>query len=221
MSINSNKSSGQTQQMMMMGLSSVACFCLLCVMAGAAWWLLQSGTLNPQTTEAPEYNVDSSKEDDDDSSSTDFSSGLKKIKYGSASLVVDPKNTKNKNVWFEDSQENDQHLWSFVPVSNKPDTYYIQSEQRLFKKGSGNMWLTGPADRACTGSPTVDKPVYADRQYWKVVPSGDRYQLVNVACENRRSPAIMMSSGARTGNGDAKNRRPRFTGRGGTPYTIE
>ena len=217
MSINSNKGGGQSQ-MMMMGVSSVACMCLMCVICGAAWYLYSTGAM----TSTPKPPADTGGGDDTtDAPSTSFTDGTKMIKSGSASLVVDSKNTKNKNVWFEDSQTNDQHLWSLIPVSNKTDTYYIQSEQRLFKKGSGNMWLTGPADRACTGSPTVDKPVYADRQYWKVVPSGDKYQLVNVACENRRSPSIMISSGARTGNGDAQNRRPRFTGRGGTPYTIE
>lgn len=215
-----NRNNGSQSQMMMVGVSLVASCCLMSVCAGAYYMYADAAQKAEDARLAAELAAAEVPEETT-APGGDLTGGLRKIKYGSASLVVDPKKCSNKSVWFEDSQENDQHLWSFLPVPNKPDTYYIQSEQKLFKKGCPTQYLTGPSDTACKGSATIDKPVYADRQYWKVVQSGDKYQLVNVACQNRRAGSYMISSGARTGNKDAKNRKANFTARAGTPYLIE
>ena len=217
--MSANKANGQGQ-MMMVGVSSLACCCLLAV-AGGALFMFKGGASSPPMMPPPP--VDSPASDtggEDTSGSTDLS-GLRRIKYGSSSLVAANKKCTDKRVWFADTADSDSHLWSFIPVPNKPDTYYIQSEMRLFRKGCPVQYLTGPADRFCKQTATLDKPVYLDRQQWKVVPNGDTYQIVNVGCENRRAGAFMISSGNRTGNDFAKNRTPNFMPRAGSPYTIE
>lgn len=223
--MSSNKANGnQTQMMMMMALSCAACMCLVSVAGGALYFFRNppkdSGgdlggdiDLSGNQTTAPTSSSSSS------SGGGSSLTGTYMIKNGGLSLVVDPKNAKNKTVWFEDSQESNQHEWNITPVRNKPDYVYIQSDHRLFKKGSNNSYLTGPQN-CSTGGPTVERPIYADRQYWKLVQTGDKYQLVNAACENRRSPSYMISSGARSGNGRGKGRSARFSARSGSPYSI-
>jgi len=202
------------QMMMVVGLSCAACLCLASV-AGGAWFMYKS----PATTTAPTTTTTTTT--DTDTASGDVA-GMKQIKNGGLSLVVDPKSQNSKSTWFEDTQENLQHVWEFVPVPNKDETYYISSQQRQFKKGNNTMYLTAPATSNCSGSPTVDKPVYADRQYWKVIPSGDGYQLASVACLNRRAPPYLMSSGARAGNkkGASKGRTATFSARSGSVYSL-
>jgi hypothetical protein len=144
--------------------------------------------------------------------------GVREIKYGGVNLVVPPSSSckGNQKPYFKTPTNTDQPLWNFDPVPNRDDTYYIRSEHKQFKKGC-NMYLTAPSGCKNNAEATLEKPVYADRQYWKAIPSGDGYQLMSVACQNSRGFPYLSSKGA----SGSRSNTLRMANRIGTTYTIE
>lgn len=215
----SNRNAGGNQKMMMMvGLACVCCVCVL-ALGGGAYFLMKDDEKKPDPGPSP---LLSGPTDDEPSGPTTGGGesgleGLRRIKYGSVSMVAPSNSSCNQTpkVYFKNSQENDQHLWNFDPT-NKDGVYRIRSEQKSFKKGC-NMYLTAPNGCKSNSEVTLDRPIWADRQYWKVVPSGDGYQLMNVACENARAFPYMISKGASSG----KSNTARMGNRIGTTYSLE
>jgi hypothetical protein len=139
--------------------------------------------------------------------------GLYNVKYGNTQMIVNPDTCKSTLVGFGEPSETDKGAWSFRAVPNRPGYYYVSSEHRTFKKGCELKYLTAPSD--CKGSPVLDKPVYADRQYWQLIPQGDKYMLKNSACTDKRDNSYVMSSGARGGWNNAG-----MSSRDGSPYSL-
>jgi hypothetical protein len=143
--------------------------------------------------------------------------GRRTIKYGNVGLVV-PANSKCNSkapVYFESTQENDQHIWNLDPVPNQDGLFYIRSEQRSFKSACPS-YLTSPKGCKINADVTLEKGNYADRQYWKVIPSGEGYMLQSQACLNGRGPSYMVSKGATSG----KKNTARLTSRAGSVYSM-
>jgi hypothetical protein len=217
----SNKEAS-SKTMMMVGLALVCCVSLMSVAGGAMWYL--NDDTKKKEEEEKEKAAAAEREraallDGTPSTSTGGDlDGLRRIKYGSVSMVApsDGKCSGKKKPYFQNTKTNDQHLWNFDPVAGKDDTYYIRSEQRMFKKGCP-MYLTAPSSCASNSQATLEKPTYADRQYWKAVPSGDGYQLMSVSCQNARGFPYLVSRGATSG----KSNTARMANRTGTTYTIE
>ena len=216
---------GGQQQQMMMGVS-VSSVCMVCLMMLVFGFMYMQGTgangpascPTGQTRNALTGYCETPAGDGDTSTSTStsgsVSSGRYKIKYGGVSMVGDSKSCASKKVWFEDTQDNDQHLWNLEPVAGK-DYYYIANENKLFKKGCSSRYLTVPKD--CQGAVSLDRPQYADRQYWRVVGGTEGAQLQSVSCANKRWASYLTSNGVKSGPAN----RARMTNRGGSPYVLE
>ena len=203
---------GGNNTMMMVGLALVCCVSVLSVAGGAMYYLNTD-----KTTPAPPV-VPTTPDDPSPTTGGGDLTGLRRIKYGKVSMVV-PSNSKcggKQKPYFENTEENDQHLWNFDPVSGQDDTYYIRSEQKMFKKGCP-MYLTAPSTCASNAEATLEKPGYAGRQYWKAVSTGTGYQLMSVACQDARGFPYLVSKGASSG----KKNTARMANRAGTTYTIE
>lgn len=204
--------------MMMLGIGCVSCVFLMSVVGGAMYYLNTPKKDDDGTgagtggTPSP-----SSSSDEPDVSAGDLA-GVRQIKYGGVNLVVPGSSNcgGNQKPYFKTPTGTDQALWNFDPVANQEDVYYIRSENKQFKKGC-NLYLTSPSGCKSNAQATLEKPVYADRQYWKAVPSGDGYQLMSIACQNSRGFPYLSSKG--TGGG--KSNTPRMANRIGTTYMIE
>lgn len=207
----SNKQGNKT--MMMVGLAAVCCLSVMSVAGGAMVYLNDE-----KSTTAPPTVPVVTPDDDDTSAASGDLGGLRKIKYGKVSMVVPSSGGcgNKQKPYFENTQENDQHLWNFDPVAGKDGVYYIRSEQKMFKKACP-MYLTAPSSCASNSEATLEKTQYADRQYWKAVPSGNGYQLVSVHCQNARGHPFLISKGSTSG----KSNTARMANRTGSTYTIE
>ena len=217
---------GQNDSSMMMSMG-MSCVCAVSVLAlsGAAFYMMNDGEkkeaalLEQQQLAAAA--AAATEEDVAPTSSMGFSSsgatdigGRRVIKTGGNSLVVDPKKCSNKQVYFANTKENDSHRWNFIPVPNKEGYYYVQSESRLFKRACPG-YLT--ATSSCDGGVQIDRPVFADRQYWQAVQTGSGHQLQNVACLNKRKASYLTASGGKSG----KTNQGRLYNRAGTIFTLE
>ena len=138
------------------------------------------------------------------------------ITYGGLTLGVDTKDCTTSNVWFDDTTGENKQQWNLRAVPGREDVYQIHSEERLFDKGCEHAYLTAPA--SCTGPATLDKPQFADRQWWQLVPNTvtGGYEVRNVSCANKRWPSYMISSGAQGGVGNTA----RLASRAGAPYVL-
>ena len=200
---------GGQQQMMSMSMSSVCA----CVVLGAGAFFLMSQS-KPAPTPAPTL-APPPKDDTTDKPSTSgvITDGLYNVKYGDVEMIVNPDTCKSTLVGFGDPMESDKGAWFFKAVPNRPGYYYVSSEHRTFKKGCDLKYLTAPSD--CKGSPVLDNPGYADRQYWQLVPQGDKYMLKNASCTNKRGSEYVLSSGKKSGWNDAQ-----MASRFGSPYSL-
>ena len=218
--------SNDSSMMMSMGMS---CVCAVSVLAlgGAAFYAMNNSEKDKEAELLAEQQrlaaaaAAADEEDDAPASSMGFSSmgatdigGRRVIKTGGNSLVVDPKKCSNKQVYFANTKENDSHRWNFIPVPNKEGYFYVQSESRLFKRACPG-YLT--ATSSCDGGVQIDKPIYADRQYWQAVQTGSGHQLQNVACLNKRKASYLTASGSKSG----KTNHGRLYNRAGTIFTLE
>ena len=209
---------GGQQQMMSMSMSSVSL--VACVALGAGAWFMWSGNKSPPPTSAPSFAevVSTPTPGSGTGGSGTYGTvadGQYNVKYGGLQMYVDADNCTNNGVGFTDTTENDGQVWNFRAVPNRPGYYYVSSEHRLFKKGCDLKYLTAPA--TCGGTPVLDKPVWADRQYWKLEPSGTdgQYQLKNASCYDKRAESFLTSSGVKAGFNQSI-----MTSRGGSPYSL-
>lgn len=217
---NSN-GAGNQQMMMMMAVMCVCCVSVIAI-AGGAWYL--QGKKTPQPSPAVVYPTAAGDDDDDEPTGGDMA-GVKTIKYGGTALVVPPKSKCNPSsaqahkVYLNNASESDQHQWKFIDVPGRPGTYYIRSEQRNFRNGC-NLYLTSPQSCNSGNDVGIDKSGYAERQYWKLKPTGDGYQLVSVHCENSRGNKYLISKGV-LGGKKATDNTMRMSDREGAIYKIE
>ena len=212
--MSSSNAQGSQRMMMLLGLGCACCVCVAVMGIGAYFMLNNGGTKKPD----PQPTGGSQDDVPEPAPTAGDLAGRRRVKYGAVSMVADSslRCGSNQKVFFENSEQNDQHIWQFDPVPGKDDTYFIRNEHRSFRKGCP-MYLTSPNN--CTGGTvTLDKAKWADRQYWRAVPSGDGYQLQSVACANKRTHSYLTSSGDRSGK---SNNPARLTNRIGTNYTIE
>lgn len=216
-----NSNAGGNQQMMMM--VGVMCVCCVCVAAIAGGFFMMQK--KPEGTSSP-YNPPASSSEEDDKTTGGDMAGVKTIKFGGTTLVVpakakcNPANAQKYKVYLNDGTESMQHQWKFIDVPNRPDTYYIRSEHKAFSGGCP-LYLTSP--QSCTSGNDVglDKSGYAERQYWKLKPTGDGYQLVSVHCENSRGNKYLISKGVIGAGKKASENTMRMSDREGAIYKIE
>lgn len=213
---------GQQQQMMSMSISSVCLVACVAIAAGGFYFMNSSSSKANDEKKARDAqlaaqlaaNSTAAPNSGGGTSGGSIQAGMYNVGSGGVSLIVNPDNCTDKQVGFDDPQENDKHAWNFKPVPGRPGYYYVQSEHRLFKKGCDLAYLT--ADSDCASTPSLDKPVWADRQYWQLLPSGNgQYQLRNAACAAKRAPSYLTSSGVNKGWGAFQ-----MTDRGGTSYNL-
>ena len=141
--------------------------------------------------------------------------GKMRIKNGGVTMVTDKGTCKNTGIYFQNAKENDRDVWNLIPVPGKENVYYIQSENRLFRKGSCPGYVT--ANSLCN-KVSMGKAGWADRQYWEPVQTGDGYMLRNVACKNKRKADYLTSSGTTS----SKKKNPaKLNARAGSMYTLE
>ena len=216
---NSN-GAGNQQMMMMVGVLSVCCVCVVAI--GAGVWFMQG---KPASTPAPVINPSNVNDGTPAPTGGDMA-GVKTIKYGGTALVVPPKakcnpaNAQKYKVYLNDASESDQHQWKFIDVPGREDTYYIRSEQKNFRNGC-NLYLTSPQSCSDGNDVGLDKAGYAERQYWKLKPTGDGYQLVSVHCENSRGNKYLISKGVIGSGKKATDNTMRMSSREGAIYKIE
>lgn len=204
---------GGSQQMMSMSMSS-ACACVVLAAGGLLLW--NQSNKKTDTTSAPIYKPSKKEDDETTAPSTGgaVADGLYNVKYGGVEMIVNPDTCESTLVGFGEPNESDKGAWSFRAVPNRPGYYYVSSEHRTFKKGCDLKYLTAPSD--CKGSPLLDRPVYADRQYWQLAPNGQgKYMLKNASCTDKRDSSYVMSSGVKTGWNDAS-----MASREGSPYSL-
>ncbi len=143
-----------------------------------------------------------------------LAAGMYNIKYGSVGMAVDPTGCSSTQVGFNSTVENDKQVWNLRPVPGRAGVYYVASEHKQFENGCPTKYLTAP--ESCDGTPNLDNPQYADRQYWSLVPSGDgKYMLRNMACADKRAASYLSSSGTTGGFAKAS-----MTSREGSAYSI-
>lgn len=220
-----NYGGGGQSQMMSMSMSSVSLVACLAI-AGGAWYVMSNSNKNKNDGERPSAYYSGG----DMGSSAPMNSqipitnapgtggtvtdGNYNIKYGGINMMTEYKNCNSSRVGFGDSVENDQQVWNFKAVSNRPGYYRISSEHNAFDGGCDLKYLTAPVN--CEGSPLLDKPNWADRQYWKLEASGDgKFMLRNAACADKRQKSYLTSSGVRTGWNTSN-----MTSTGGSPYSL-
>lgn len=198
---------GNQQQMMSMSISS-ACLVACVAIAGGVFFMSRGNNNNNSGKSGSvssgaaggEIALSSTMTGTSAPVSGPLKEGLYNVVSGGVSMIVNPDNCTDTQVGFDDPQENDKHAWNLRPVNGRPGFYYIQSEHRLFKKGCDLSYLTAPSD--CSGTAVLDRPVWADRQYWQLVPSGNGgYQLRNASCAAKRAPSYLTSSGVNKGFG--------------------
>lgn len=202
---------GGQQQMMSMSMSS-AC---ACVALGGVAFFMYSQSQKPKPTTAPPTAAPEPIEKTTAPSGGvgSVTEGLYNVRFGDVEMIVNPGTCKSTAVGFGDPTESDKGAWFFKAVPNRPGFYYVSSEHRTFKKGCDLKYLTAPAD--CKGSPVLDNSGYADRQYWQVVPQGDKFMLKNASCTNKRGNEYLLSSGVKSGWNDAQ-----MAARFGSPYSL-
>ena len=204
---------GGSQQMMSMSMSS-ACACV--VMAAGGFLLWNQSQPKPTQAPTPVY-VPPKKEDDEETSRPStgaVAEGLYNVKFGGVEMIVNPDTCESNLVGFGMPTESDKGAWQFKAVPNRPGYYYVSSEHRTFKKGCDLKYLTAPSD--CKGSPILDKDVWADRQYWQLVPGvNGKYMLKNASCADRRASSYVTSDGVNTGWNNAQ-----MSSREGSPYNL-
>ena len=216
---------GGQQQMMSMSISSVCLVACVALAAGGLFFMNSSSKADEEkkreaaareaaAREAAANSTGAPNSGGGGSGGGSIQAGMYNVGSGGVSMIVNPDNCTDTKVGFSDPQENDKHAWNFKPVPGRPGYYYVQSEHRLFKKGCDVAYLT--ADSDCASSPSLDKPVWADRQYWQLLPTGNgQYQLRNAACASKRAASYLTSSGVNKGWGVFQ-----MTDRGGTSYTL-
>ena len=219
--------SGGNSQMMMMMVAVLASVCCLSSVGGGYYMYSRpttapttAPTTPPTAAELAAADAEAKKADAllNGGGTTDVT-GRRTIKYGNVGLVV-PANSKCNSkapVYFESTQENDQHIWNLDPVPNQDGLFYIRSEQRSFKSACPS-YLTSPKGCKINADVTLEKGNYADRQYWKVIPTSTEggYMLQSQACLNGRGPSYMVSKGATSG----KKNTARLTSRAGSVYSM-
>jgi hypothetical protein len=216
---NSN-GAGNQQMMMMVGVMCVCCICMVAIAGG--FYMMQN---KPASTPAPTPGPQPSTPDEDTPTGGDMA-GVKTIKYGGTRLVVpskakcNPSGAQAYKVYLNNGSENMQHQWKFIDVPNRPGTYYVRSEQKNFNNGC-NLYLTAPQSCNAGNDVGIDKSGYAERQYWKLKPTGDGYQMVSVHCEDSRSNKYLISKGVIGPGKKATDNTMRMSDREGTIYTIE
>lgn len=214
---NSN-GAGNQQMMMMVGVMCVCCVCMIAIAAGV-WMMQKKPAPTPAPTDPPAPPSSTAEDTGGDMA------GVKTIKYGGTTLVVPPKAKCNPSgaqahkVYLNDGSEGDQHQWKFIDVPGRSGTYYIRSEQKNFRNGC-NLYLTSPQSCNSGNDVGIDKSGYAERQYWKLKPTGDGYQLVSVHCENSRGNKYLISKGV-LGGKKATDNTMRMSDREGAIYKIE
>lgn len=214
---NGNAGAAGNQQMMMMMIVCVCCVCALAIGVGV-YFMMNKPPIPPTTLAPPPANTGS----EEDTSTGGDMAGVRTIKYGGTTLVVPSKakcNGKFQKVYLNSGSENMQHQWKFIDVPNRPDTYYVRSEHKNYANGC-NMYLTSPQSCGPGNDVTIDPSKYAERQYWKVKPTGDGYQLVSVHCENSRGNKYLISKGV-LGSKKATDNTMRMSDREGAIYKID
>lgn len=137
------------------------------------------------------------------------------ITYGSLGLRVDPKACSNGNVWFDDAKEASLTAWNLKTVPGYEDVYYIRSEERMFDKACDRAYLTSPS--SCTGTLSMERPKDSVDQLWKLLPSTDGgYEFQSVACDRKRWPSFVISSGKTGGITNTA----RLAARDGSAYVL-
>ena len=213
---------GQSQQMMSLSASSSSI--ALCAVAafGALYMMRGSGTNAGMSFWGGGANTSRQDEDGPNTTATSsqevsgtVSDGSYNVKYGGLQMVVDPRSCKDSKVGFGQAIEGDRAAWNLRQVPGRPGLYYVSSEYRTFRQGCANKYLTAPLQ--CKGSPTLDTPRWADRQYWRFVPTGDgKYQLRSASCMEQRSPSYVASAGSGQGGWNVAGMQARE----GSPYSL-
>lgn len=219
MAIGNQNRGGDQQMMMMIGVLCVCCVCVLAIAAGVWFWQQNKNAPAP----SPSYTDPPGTGEEDNAPTGGDMAGVKTIKYGGTTLVVPSKaqcRGKNQKVYLNDGSENMQHQWKFIDVPGRPGTYYVRSEAKMFSNGCP-MYLTSP--QACNygNDVTIDPSKYAERQYWKLKPTGDGYQLVSVHCENSRGSKYLISKGVVGRGKSATQNTMRMSDREGAIYRID
>jgi hypothetical protein len=128
---------------------------------------------------------------------------------------VDPKDCATTNVWFDDAKEATLTAWNIETVPGFEDVYFIRSEERMFDKACDKSYLSAPG--SCTGPSMMDRPNNSAEQMWKLIPSRDGgYEIQSVACDRKRWPSFMLSSGKVGG----LTNTPRLAARDGSAYIL-
>jgi hypothetical protein len=198
---------GGQSQMMSMSMSSL---CLVSVVAAGGVLLWMNGN-KPKTTQPPEPMTSGPV---GTSAPDGLASGMYNIKYGGVGMSVLPQTCGSTDVGFNNTEENDQQVWNLKPVQGRAGVYYVASEHKQFDSGCPTKYLTAP--ESCSGTPILNDPKYADRQYWNLVPSGDgKYMLRNMSCADKRQASYLSSSGTTGGFAKAQ-----MTSREGSAYSI-
>lgn len=199
---------GGQSQMMSMSMSSL-CLVSVVAAAGVGFWMMSNN--KPKNTLPPEPPAAGPT---GTSAPEGLGAGMYNIKYGGVGMAVRPQTCASTEVGFDTTVENDQQVWNLKPVPGRSGVYYVASEHKQFDSGCPIKYLTSP--ETCSGTPVLDAPNFADRQYWNLVPSGDgKYMLRNMSCADKRKPSYLSSSG--TAGDFAK---AQMTSREGSAYSI-
>lgn len=201
---------GGQSQMMSMSMSSL---CLVSVVAlgGAALLMMNNNKEKPKETDAPVMTPVGTTGPETGGA---LGAGWYNIKYGGVGMSVNPKSCGSTQVGFNNTTENDQQVWSLQPVPGRTGLYYVSSEHKQFDSGCNVKYLTAPTN--CDGTPELNKPEFADLQYWSLVPRGDgKFMLRNQSCADKRQSSYLSSSGVA---GDMA--KSTMTSREGSPYSI-
>lgn len=200
---------GGQSQMMSMSMSSV---CLVSVVAAVG--ILFFMNANKDKNKPPSPAIDIAPSTPAGTAAPEGLNGMYNIKYGGVGLSVDPTGCSSTDVGFNNTVENDKQVWNLRAVPGRTGVYYVASEHKQFENGCPTKYLTAP--ESCSGTPNLNDPKYADRQYWNLVPSGDgKYMLRNMSCADKRQASYLSSSG--TAGGFAK---AQMTSREGSAYSV-
>lgn len=200
---------GGQSQMMSMSMSSM---CAVSVVAAAGVLLFMNSSKPKPSPPAPVFVENTAPAGT--TAPEGLGAGTYNIKYGGVGMAVLPQTCGSTEVGFNNTTENDQQVWNLRPVPGRSGVYYVASEHKQFDSGCPTKYLTAP--ETCSGTPILNDPKYADRQYWNLVPSGDgKYMLRNMSCADKRQAAFLSSSGTAAGFAKAQ-----MTSREGSAYSI-
>lgn len=204
-----NGGGGNQMQMMSSVMMSCACASLLSV---GAMYLGKDTLASFMGTE--DDTTDDLDPTPQPTTEAPFAGGRMRIKNGGVTMVTDKGTCKNTGIFFQNAKENDRDVWNLIPVPGKDNVYYIQSENRLFRKACPG-YVT--ANSLCN-KVSMGKAGWSDRQYWEPVQTGDGVMLRNVACKNKRKADYLTSSGTTS----SKKKNPaKLNARAGSMYTLE